>query len=113
MSIPSQLFLSGNVSWADEEHGKNSSLYLNRKYDQNSAINVTTSTSTLTIMIVILTMALIVLVVAAVVKTRSEIRRGEHSNDIEMDNVNEDNVPQTTFPTVETDDYFFYDYFFN
>ena len=105
MSIPIHIFFTSNVSWTDEEHGKNSSLYLNRKYDQNSAINVTTSTSTLTIMIVILTMALIVLVVAAVVKTRSEIRRGEHSNDIEMDNVNEDNVPQTTFPTVETDDY--------
>ena len=105
MSIPSQLFLSGNMSWTDEEHGKNSSLYLNRKYDQNSDINVTTSMSTLTIMIVILTMALIVLVVAAVVKNRSEIRRGEHLNDIEMDNVNEENVPQTTFTTVETDDY--------
>ena len=105
MSVPGQLFLSGNMSWTDEEHGKNSSLYINRKYDQNSAINVTTSTSTLTIMIVILTMALIVLVVAAVVKNRSKIRRGEHLNDIEMDNVNEENVPQTTFTTVETDDY--------
>ena len=105
MAVPTQLFLNGNVSWSDEEHGRNASLYLNIKYDQTSAINVITSMSSFTIMIVILTMALIVLVVAAVVKTRSEIRRGEHSNDIEMDNVNEDNVPQTTFPTVETDDY--------
>ena len=105
MSIPTHIFFTSNVSLTDEEHGKNSSLYLNRKYDQNSAINVTTSMSTLTIMIVILTMALIVLVVAAVVENRSEIRRGEHSNDMEMDTVNEDNVAQTTFTAVETNDY--------
>ena len=105
MSIPTHIFFTSNVSWTDEEHGKNASLYLNRKYDQNSAINVTTSMSTLTIMIVILTMTLISLIVVAGVKTRSEIHRGDHPNDIEMDNLNEDNVAQTTFTTVETNDY--------
>ena len=105
MSVPNQLFFIGNVTWSDEEHGRNASLYLNIKYDQTSAINVITSMGSLTIMIVILTMALISLIVVAGVKTRSEIRRGDHPYDIEMDNLNEDNVAQTTFTTVETNDY--------
>ena len=63
--IPTQLYISGNVSWTDEEHGKNASLYLYINYDQNSAINVIT----LTIMVVILNMALIALIVVGLVKT--------------------------------------------
>ena len=100
MAVPTQLFFSGNVSWTDEEHGKNASMYLNIKYDQTSAIIVITSMSFVTIFLVILTMALIALIVVAAVKTWLAMRRGDHSNDFEMDNVNEDNVAQKTFPTV-------------
>ena len=92
MSVPNQLFFSGNVSWSDEEHGRNASLYLNIKYDQTSAINVITSTSFMTIFLVILTMALIALIVVGAIKTWLAMRGGEHSNDFEMDILNEDNV---------------------
>jgi len=92
MSVPNLLFFIGNVTWSDEEHGRNASLYLNIKYDQTSAINVITSMGSLTIMIVILTMALIALIVVRAIKTWLAMRGGEHSNDIEMDILNEDNV---------------------
>ena len=108
MSVPSQLFLSGNVSWADEEHGKNSSLYLNIKYDPNFAINVIQRhqlQSFLTIFIVILTMAFIALIMVGAIKNWLAMRRGDHSNVMEMDTVNEDNVAQMTFTAVETNDY--------
>ena len=39
------------------------------------------------------------------IKTWLALRRGEHSNDMEMDTVNEDNVAQTTFTAVQTNAY--------
>ena len=83
MSVPGQLFLSGNMSWTDEELLE----------------------ELLTIFIVILTMALIALIMVGAIKTWLALRRAEHSNDMEMDTVNEDNVAQTTFTAVETNDY--------
>ena len=92
MAVPTQLFFSGNVSWSNEEQGKNASMYLNIKYDQTSAIIVITSMSFVTIFLVILTMALIALILVRAIKTWLAMRGGEHSNDFEMDILNEDNV---------------------
>ena len=105
MSVPGQLFLSGNMSWTDEEHGKNGSLYLNIKYDPTSVLMNHQHQGFLTIFIVILTMALIALIMVGAIKTWLALRRGEHSNDMEMDTVNEEDVAQTTFTAVETNDY--------
>ena len=66
MSVPGQLFLSGNMSWTDEELLE----------------------ELLTIFIVILTMALIALIMVGAIKTWLALRRAEHSNDMEMDTVN-------------------------
>ena len=92
MAVPTGLFFSSNVSWSNEEQGKNASMYLNIKYDQTSAIIVITSMSFVTIFLVILTMALIALIVVGAIKTWLAMRGGEHSNDFEMDILNEDNV---------------------
>ena len=92
MAVPTQLFFSGNVSWSNEEQGKNASMYLNIKYDQTSAIIVITSMSFVTIFLVILTMALIALILVGAIKTWLAMRGREHSNDFEMDILNEDNV---------------------
>ena len=92
MAVPTQLFFSGNVSWSNEEQGKNASMYLNIKYDQTSAIIVITSMSFVTIFLVILTMALTALIVVGAIKTWLAMREGDHSNDMEMDILNEDNV---------------------
>ena len=105
MSVPGQLFLSGNMSWTDEEHGKNGSLHLNIKYDPTSVLMNHQHQGFLTIFIVILTMALIALIMVGAIKTWLALRRGEHSNDMEMDTVNEEDVAQTTFTAVETNDY--------
>ena len=99
MAVPTGLFFSGNVSWSNEEQGKNASMYLNIKYDQTSAIIVITSMSFVTIFLVILTMGLIALIVVGAIKTWLATRRGDHSNDFEMVILNEDNVAQMTFPT--------------
>ena len=105
MSVPGQLFLSGNMSWTDEEHGKNGSLYLNIKYDPTSVLINHQHQGFLTIFIVILTMALIALIMVGAITTWLALRRGEHSNDMEMDTLNEENVAQTTFTAVHTNDY--------
>ena len=93
------------MSWIDKEHGKNGSMYLNIKYDPISALINHQRQGFLTIFIVILTMALIALIMVGAIKTWLALRRGEHSNDMEMDTVTEDNVAQKTFTAVETNDY--------
>ena len=80
------------MSWTDEEHGKNGSLYLNIKYDPTSVLMNHQHQGFLTIFIVILTMALIALIMVGAIKTWLALRRGEHSNDMEMDILHEDDV---------------------
>ena len=110
MSVPSQLFWSGNMSWIDKEHGKNGSMYLNIKYDPISALINHQRQGFLTIFIVILTMALIALIMVGAMKTWLAMHRGDHSNDMEMENLNEDKVAHdvttnATFTAVEIYDY--------
>ena len=50
-------------------------------------------------------MAFIALIMAIAIKFWLAMRRGDHSNVMEMDTVNEDNVAQMTFTAVETNDY--------